>query len=171
MPKCIWLVPRVYIPLSGYPAPQLRHLALQRRHPAAKAAGTAPRWCVCRDSRPLLRHQHYRRRLAAAEKRTLIEIQTGCKVLYVAGVHLASHLVLPWIGAAVESLRAAGFSRAAATMAVEAMSTRALRAYTRAGRKAWSFTAEESLETIRGADPQLAKLYAEGVAIALKYFR
>lgn len=111
------------------------------------------------------------RRLAAAEKRTLIEIQTDCKALYVAGVHLASHLVLPWIGAAVESLRAAGFSRIAATRAVEGMSTHALRAYTKAGRKAWSFTAVESVRAIRGADPRLAKLYAEGVAIALRYFQ
>ncbi len=51
------------------------------------------------------------RRLAIAEKRKLIELQPGSKPLYFAGSHLATHLILPWIAAAVESLRAAGFTR------------------------------------------------------------
>jgi hypothetical protein len=113
------------------------------------------------------------RRLAEAEKRTLIEMRAGSKGLYVAGVHFASHLVLPWISAAVESLRTAGFSRAAANRAVEAMSARAMRDYVKAGRKAWSRNAADDLRcAVKSVeDAQIAKFYAEGVAIALKYFQ
>ncbi len=117
-------------------------------------------------------------RLAAAEKRKLIELRPGTKALYYSGVHLAAQLVLPWIAAAVESLRAAGFSRVEATRAVEAIGTRALHGYTRAGRKAWKPGAAPELRralacdigAIRSVNPRLAALYADGIEQALGYF-
>ena len=59
------------------------------------------------------------RRFAAADHRKVIEIRPGSKRLFLAGVHLATHIALPGIAAAVESLRVAGFSRAEATRLVE----------------------------------------------------
>jgi hypothetical protein len=118
------------------------------------------------------------RRLVAAEKRKLIELRAASKALYLSGVHLATHLLLPWIAASVESLRDAGLSRVEATHLSNALGSRALRAYAKAGPKAWSPTAADrlrlsitrDLDTIRGVDPKLAALYADGVAQALRYF-
>ena len=117
-------------------------------------------------------------RVMAAEKRRLIELRAASKALYLSGVHLASHLLLPWIAASVESLRDAGLSRVEATRLANALGGRALRSYIKAGRKAWGPSAAESLrlsvtrdlDTIRGVDPKLAALYAEGVEQALRYF-
>ena len=118
------------------------------------------------------------RRVLAAEKRRLIELRPASKALYLSGVHLASHLLLPWIAASVESLRDAGLSRVEATRLANALGGRALRSYVKAGPKAWGSSAAESLrlsiardlDTIRGVDPKLAALYAEGVEQALRYF-
>lgn len=111
------------------------------------------------------------RRLAALEKRKLIEIHPSSKALYLAGSQLAGDLLLPWIAAAVESLRAAGFSRIEATHVVEMIGARSLRAYSKAGAKAWSGAAVYDLGAIRSAHPRLAALYAAGVAQALAYFK
>jgi predicted short-subunit dehydrogenase-like oxidoreductase (DUF2520 family) len=118
------------------------------------------------------------RRLAATEKRKLIEIIPASKCLYLAGVHLSGHLVLPWIAAALESFRAAGFSRAEAVKAVGRLNSRSVRAYEKAGRKAWNAGAaselrrslERDLDSIRARDPRLAALYSTGVDLALKCF-
>ncbi len=118
------------------------------------------------------------RRVIGAEKRKLIELRAASKALYLAGVHLATHLLLPWIAASVESLRDAGLTRAEATQVANALGSRALRAYAKAGPKAWSPAAAErlrlsvtrDLETIRGVDSKLADLYADGVQQALRYF-
>jgi predicted short-subunit dehydrogenase-like oxidoreductase (DUF2520 family) len=118
------------------------------------------------------------RRMATAEKRKLIEIEPGMKSLYLAAVQLSTRLVLPWIAAALESFRAAGFSRADAADAAEHLGRRALHSYCKAGRKAWSAAASaelrgslaRDLETIREADASLAALYASGIAQALRYF-
>jgi predicted short-subunit dehydrogenase-like oxidoreductase (DUF2520 family) len=118
------------------------------------------------------------RRMAIGEKRKLIEIQPGTKCLFLAAVHLSTRLVLPWIAAALESFRAAGFSRAEAARAVEYLGSGALHSYCKAGRKAWSSAAsaelrhalDRDIETIREADAHLAALYASGIAQALRYF-
>lgn len=118
------------------------------------------------------------RRLAAREKRKLIEIRPSSKALYLAGSQLAGDLLLPWIAAAVESLRAAGFSRADATSVVETVGTRALHSYVKAGSKAWSRAAAQDMRRVmagdlgplRSANPRLASLYAAGAAHALDYF-
>jgi hypothetical protein len=117
-------------------------------------------------------------RIIAAEKRKLILLRAASKALYLSGVHLATYLLLPWIAASVESLRDAGLSRVEATRVASALGGRALRAYSKAGPKAWSPSAADrlrlsiarDLETIRGVDPSLAALYADGVEQALRYF-
>jgi hypothetical protein len=58
------------------------------------------------------------------------------------------------------------------------LGSRALRAYAKAGPKAWSPAAADQLrlsiardlDTIRGVDPELAALYSNGVEQALRYF-
>ncbi len=77
------------------------------------------------------------RRLLTLEHRKLIELRPAAKPLYLSGIHLSSHLLLPWIAGAVKSLRAAGFSREEATGVVEVLGTKAPRAYGKAGPKAW----------------------------------
>jgi len=118
------------------------------------------------------------RRVIAAEGRKLIELRAASKALYFSGVHLATHLLLPWIAASVESLRDAGLTRTEATHVANALGGRALRAYAKAGPKAWSPAAAErlrlsisrDLETIRSVDARLAGLYSDGVEQALRYF-
>jgi hypothetical protein len=118
------------------------------------------------------------RRVVAAEKRRLIELRAASKALYLSGVDLATHLLLPWIAASVESFRDAGLSRLEATHVANALGSRTLRAYAKAGPKAWSPAAAgrlrmsivRDLDTIRGVDPRLAVIYADGVEQALRYF-
>jgi len=118
------------------------------------------------------------RKLLARDRRRLIEIRPATKPLYLAGVHLASHLLLPWIAGATESLRAAGFARSEAVSAVEALGERTLRAYGKAGDKAWNRTAAEQLrravaqefETLRQTDTRLAALFSDGGDRMLRYF-
>lgn len=119
------------------------------------------------------------RRIAAAEHRRLIEIPAAAKPSYIAGVHLASDLLLPHFGAAVEMLRSAGFSRTQATRIAEGLGSRALRAYGKAGTKAWSnataldlrASRERDLAALRAADPVRGELYRRGIEQALEYFR
>ena len=77
------------------------------------------------------------RKLLALEHRKLIELRPATKPLYLCGLHLAADLLLPVIAGSVESLRAAGFSREEAIRAVEAIGSRTLRSYGKAGLKAW----------------------------------
>jgi hypothetical protein len=118
------------------------------------------------------------RRVSTREHRKLIELRASSKPLFFAGINLASQLILPPFSAAVESLRAAGFPRAEATRTAEALGSRALRAYSKAGRKAWSPGAapvlqealEQDLNVIRSAEPGIAEVYAAAIAQALRYF-
>lgn len=118
------------------------------------------------------------RKLLARDRRRLLEIRPAAKPLYLAGVHLASHLLLPWIAGAAESLRAAGFPRSEAVSAVEALGERTLRAYAKAGDKAWNPAAAELLqravaedfETLRQTDSRLAALFSDGGERMLRYF-
>ena len=118
------------------------------------------------------------RKLLARDRRRLIEIRPAAKPLYLAGVHLASHLLLPWVAGAAESLRAAGFPRNEAVSAVEALGERTLRAYGKAGDKAWNRAAAEKLqqavaedfETLRRTDVRLAALFSDGGERMLRYF-
>ena len=118
------------------------------------------------------------RKLLARDRRRLIEIRPATKPLYLAGLHLASHLLLPWIAGAAESLRAAGFRASEAVSAVEALGERTLRAYGKAGDKAWNRAAAEQLrraiaedfETLLQTDGRLAALFSDGDERMLRYF-
>lgn len=118
------------------------------------------------------------RKLLARDRRRLIEIRPAAKPLYLAGVHLATHLLLPWVAGAAESLRSAGFPRSEAVGAVEALGERTLRAYAKAGDKAWNRAAAERLqravagdfETLRQTDSRLAALFSDGGERMLRYF-
>ena len=118
------------------------------------------------------------RRLLAEDDRKLIELQTGMKPLFFAGVRFSAPLLMPWIASAIESLRAAGLSRADAVAVAEHIGTRTLRRYIKAGDRAWNrktaatlrHTLEHELEAIRGQDPRLSELYAKGIRIALDKF-
>ena len=118
------------------------------------------------------------RKLLTRDRRRLIEIRPATKPLYLAGLHLASHVLLPWIAGATESLRAAGFARSEAVSAVEALGERTLRAYGKAGDKAWKRAAAEQLqgavaedfETLRQTDTRLAALFSDGGERMLRYF-
>ena len=118
------------------------------------------------------------RRLLTLERRKLIELRPAAKSLYLCGVHLSAHMLLPWIAGAVESLRAAGFSREEAAGVVEVIGTKALRAYRKAGPKAWKRASSERLHraitedlaAIRLTDPKLAVLCAEGLEMTLGFF-
>ena len=118
------------------------------------------------------------RKLLARDHRRLIEIRPAAKPLYLAGVHLASHLLLPWIAGATESLRAAGFARSEAVSAVGALGERTLRAYAKAGDKAWNRVVAEQLrravaedfDTLLQTDARLAALFSDGGERTLRYF-
>ncbi len=118
------------------------------------------------------------RKIAARESRKLIELRRDSKALLVAGLQLASDLVLPPYAAAVESFRAAGFPRADAIRLAESLSDRALKSFSKAGRKAWSpaaakalqRTLKDELESIRSAHPAIAEEFASAALQALRYF-
>jgi hypothetical protein len=118
------------------------------------------------------------RKLLAFDRRRLIELRPATKPLYFAGAYLGSQLLMPWIAGAAESFRAAGFSRDDAVGAVEALGVRALRAYAKAGDKAWNrATAERlhraiarDLDTLRFNDTRLAALFSDGNDRMLRYF-
>ena len=114
----------------------------------------------------------YLRRVAAADRRKLIEIRPASKPFLLAGVSLATHIALPWIAAAVESLRAAGLSRAEATRIVEQLGERTLRSYAKAGAKAWTPSAETELRRALdlNLDPRLGEVYRTGIQCALEFF-
>lgn len=109
-------------------------------------------------------------RVMAADQRKLIQLKPGAKPLFVSGVHLSSHLLIPWSGAALESFRFAGFTRPEAASAMQAIAGAAIRAYIRGGEKALQKTearsAEkllaESREAIRAMNPRLAEFYDSG---------
>jgi len=115
----------------------------------------------------------YLRQACAADHRRLVKILPSAKPLFFAGMNLAAHLTLPWIAAAVESLRAAGFSRVEATQVVEQLGGRALRSYRKAGAKAWNAAAENELRRALSAalpDARFANLYRAGIEQALEFF-
>ena len=138
--------------------------------------------CVPGDERTLVAEGHPMAlreidRAAVAERRKLIKI--AMKPAYLAGVHFASGLLLPYFSSAVEMLRQTGFSRMEATRVAEGLGSRTLRAYAKAGRKAWSRVAAIDLRAsrerdgaaIRAADGPRAALYERGIEQALEYFK
>ncbi len=119
------------------------------------------------------------RRVLEEDKRKLIELKPGTKPLYFAGVHAAAPLLLPWIAAGIECLRAAGFTRVEAARVGEFLGVHALRSYIRAGAKAWNhktaaalcLALSNDLSAIRTGNPRLADLYEQGIRAALATFK
>lgn len=118
------------------------------------------------------------RKQLAGEGRRLIEFRRGAKTLYLSGTHMGAHLLMPWIAGAVESFRAAGFSRSDATRVVQALGARALRGYEKAGQRSWSQTdadrlyqaIEADMDAIRLTDHRLAALYTDNAERLLRLF-
>jgi hypothetical protein len=112
------------------------------------------------------------------DEQKLIEIRTGAKPAYLAGLHLATDLLRPWVDASMECLRSAGFSRAEAAELTDALSVRSLRAQLKTGSKARAAPLKAELrralksdvELLRSADPRRAELYAAGIRHVLEYF-
>lgn len=104
----------------------------------------------------------------ASDGRKLIELRPGKKAVYLSGIHLGAHLLMPWIAGAAESFRAAGFSRDEAIRLTQALGSHALRGYAMAGDRSWSHadaerlarTIDTGMDTIRMADPWLATLHS-----------
>lgn len=117
-------------------------------------------------------------RILTLDKRKLVHVKPAAKPLYLSGIHIAGHLLLPWIAGAVESLRAAGFTRSEATRTVRALGSRALRSYEKAGQKAWNPAAAErlhrfletDLDSLLRTDRRLAILYSKGFDQLLQFF-
>jgi hypothetical protein len=109
-------------------------------------------------------------RVMAADRRKLIQLKPGAKPLFVSGLHLSSHLSMPWLGAALESFRSSGLTRPEAASAMQALAGAAVRAYIRGGEKALpkaEAQATERLladarEAIRAVNPRLAEFYDAG---------
>ncbi len=117
------------------------------------------------------------RDILSKDKRRCIELGSGSKAKYLAGVHMLTDLLRPWTTAAVECMHAAGIARPDAATLAETLAGRSLRAYSKAGTKAWSPAAHEELEAaksraehLRSQCPREARLYAEGIRLALEYF-
>jgi hypothetical protein len=115
------------------------------------------------------------RKQLALDGRKLIELRPARKALYLSGVHMGAHLLIPWIAGAAESFRAAGLSRAEAARLVQALGTKALRSYGTAGERAWKQGESEpiaqaidaAMDGISSVHPWLAALHREG-AVALQ---
>ncbi len=118
------------------------------------------------------------RRIVALDRRKLLALDPATKPLYLSGVHLLDHMLLPWIAGAMESFRAAGFSRAEAAEAMQTLGIQAIRAYSKAGSKAWNHEEAEQLRSalapdlpaIRRTDPRLAILFGEGYDRLFRFF-
>jgi hypothetical protein len=119
------------------------------------------------------------RRLLTTDARKVIVLRHAAKSLYLSGLYLGMDALFPRIAGAVESLRAAGFSRAEAVRAIQEWGGRAFRAYGKAGDKAWNRAAaehlhraiERDLAAIRSVDPRLAMLLSDSSASMHRYFR
>lgn len=85
------------------------------------------------------------RRILRMDGRKLIELRPGLKRLYLSGVYLGMYAPLPLIGAAVENLRATGFSRVEAVSTVRALGAHALRAYASVGNRVFNNTTARTL--------------------------
>jgi len=116
------------------------------------------------------------RRIAKQERAKLIELNSGSKPLFLAAMNLAGRLMLPSFSAAVENFRSAGFSRSDATRAAEMLTRGCLRAYNKAGRKAWNSAADPDLrdalerhvQHVHAENPKRGELYRAAIESALR---
>jgi hypothetical protein len=107
------------------------------------------------------------RKRLALDGRKLIELLPGAKSLYWLGIHMGSHMLVPWIEGATRSLRAAGCSRMEATQLVQALGRDVLRGYATAGERVVNpddarrmrRIVEAELTAITAKDSMLADLF------------
>lgn len=79
-----------------------------------------------------------RRLVEAGQQARLLEIKSGHKPVYQAGLSFAAGMTFPLIAAAVDSFRSAGLHPKFAESTVETAVLSALRGYLRAGRRGWT---------------------------------
>ena len=103
------------------------------------------------------------RNLVEAARCKLIQIRPESKSIYLAGVLLSAHMLLPWFAASVESFRAAGLTRAEASHIAQHLGTSALRAYVRAGDRAWNPDTFQPL--LRAVNADLSRLSPRDVRL------
>ncbi len=116
------------------------------------------------------------RQMCAAAGRRLIPIRSGTKADFLAGVHLATDLLRPWLAGSAQCLRAAGFRHADAVELTTMLGARAVRGYRNAPSAPLSGPARAELERALGDSALMAKsgkkrseLYAEGIRRALEF--
>lgn len=117
------------------------------------------------------------REILTKDNRRCTELGPGAKGKYLAAVHMVTDLLRPWTAAAAELLNAAGLSRSEAASLSEALASRSLRAYGKVGTKIWSpgvknemKLAKQRADELRRECPREARLYSEGIRLALEYF-
>lgn len=146
----------------------------------ARGAKVASLYEVGESRHPLLVAEGHReplrmlRRMCAEESRPLIQIHSGMKPHFLAGLHLATDLLRPWLAASVECLRTAGFRRAEALELTGVLSSRAVRAHLNAPQAPMGGPLRAELErALRDAEGMEkssrkdAALYAAGIRHAL----
>lgn len=119
------------------------------------------------------------RKLLTEDHRRMFELCTGGKDAFLAGVHMANELLRPWISGAVDCLAASGIPRVEAVSIAESLAGRAFRAHAKAGGQPWSVPAceemtlalEQRVDRLRKSSQKRARLYAEGLLLALEYFQ
>lgn len=111
------------------------------------------------------------------DKRALIELHAGAKAGYLAGVHLITVLLRPWVASALACLQKAGVPRPMAVDLIEPLAIRTLHTQLRSGSKALGSVVEAELQhaleqTVSQLRPLVSReadLYAEGLRLALQY--
>ncbi len=117
------------------------------------------------------------RRLLEQDGTRLIEIRSGAKGVYLAGLTIAESLAAPLLSASVKCLTIAGLDLAHAQSVADASLGRARQAYLKAGRKGWVGTlAERDLhsllrqwEKLRRANPALGEFFLQSTTAAAEY--
>jgi hypothetical protein len=118
------------------------------------------------------------RRLVESDRQRLLELRTGSKAAYLAGVHMATELLRPWVAAAIGCLQSAGIPRPEAAALAGELAARATRSHARLGEKPWGGATEAELRRLiesrvmelRARDQRGAELYSEGLRLTLAYF-
>lgn len=117
------------------------------------------------------------RKLFEREGARMLEIKSGAKAAYQAGLTLAGSATAPLLAAAVECLMAAGLDLTQSQAVAELAMTRARRAYLKAGKKGWTGTLAtrdrdglmRQWERLRRTNPALGEFFLESCAATAAY--
>jgi hypothetical protein len=119
------------------------------------------------------------KKILERDRRRAIEVQAGRKPLFLAGMQLSTLLLRPFLQSAMGCFQDAGLSRADAAALVESLASKMLATFRTAGAKPWSAQTREAFAAalqhgtsqLENLKPQNARLYAEGMRLALEYFQ